>query len=114
MDDYYGLTADQWYAQFQEKGMDVFLNRKLSDSSIIEILGRCCIGFESITPTLKKSGWSIDRLIQAEIDYGLDSDSLKIVVGEYLAMEEFDYKNMTPYEIRLHLNKTYSLFLMKH
>jgi len=73
------------------------------------LLGRCCTGFEMITPTLKKAGWTLDRFIEAEKDYGINAENLSLMVGEYLAINNIDYKNMTPFEIRKYINSNFDM-----
>ena len=109
MESYFGFSANEWYTKYQEKGIDIFEDRNIEDSDILMLLGRCCTGFELITPTLKKAGWTLDRLIKAEKDYGIEYENLSLIVGEYLAMDKIDYKKMTPFEIRTYINSNYDL-----
>ncbi len=109
MESHFGLTWREWYNQYEEEEMDIFKDKNLTDPNILMLLGRCCVGFEMITPTLKKANWNIERFIQAEIDYGIELEGLGLMVGEYLTIEDMDYKNMEPEKIREKLGSDYTI-----
>lgn len=105
---HHGLDADTWYHMFQEKGMGIFDSFSLLDHEIIVLLGRCCVGRECITPVLKKENWSLERFVKAQETLGFDEDGIAMFVGEFSVLDDINYKPMTPLDMRMYINKTYT------
>ncbi len=109
MESYFGLSAKRWYDEFSKKGMDIFSENSVPDSDILIILGRCCVGREIITPVLIKNNWTLDRFIEAEKKLGVDTESLQMMVGEYLEYSNIDHRRMNPREMRALIDSNFDL-----
>lgn len=106
MDSFKGKNRKEWHENYYAHGIKAL--ESLTKDEIIGVLSRFCIGKEFVVPELKRSWRTLEELIEAEQALWLSGESLFLVLGEFIALDEYECEDATNAEMRHWLNTVHS------